>query len=257
MEDRTALSTLTVTSAADDGSGGTLRSLLATASAGDTIQFSPQLNRQTIALALGQLVIGEDLSIAGPGANKLAISGNYASRVFDVTGGAAVTISGLAIVHGRADHGGAILNEPGASLTVSQCTFTCDQADGGSFGTGYGGGILNEGSATVLASTFTSNTSTGGGGGFGSGGAVSNFGPSITIRNSTFSNNQAIDGLGGFATGGAVDNEAGTMSVDHDLFTGNQALGNSTQGLGGALDNYGPDFTATINVSDCIFTGVS
>jgi hypothetical protein len=40
LEDRTALSTLTVTSAADDGSANTLRAVLATAQNGDSIQFA-------------------------------------------------------------------------------------------------------------------------------------------------------------------------------------------------------------------------
>src|SRR5262249_13612706 len=152
MEDRTVLSLLTVTSAADDGSSGTLRSLIAVASPGDTIRFADQLNGQTITLAQGELVVGQDLNIAGPGAAKLAVSGNHASRVFDITGGA-VTIAGLAIVQGQADQGGGIFNEPGASLTVNRCMFTDDNADGGSFGTGFGGGILNKGTAAVLAST--------------------------------------------------------------------------------------------------------
>src|SRR5205085_794657 len=108
-------------------------------------------------------------------------------------GGATVAITGLAIVHGRADQGGGILNESGASLSVSRCLFTADQADGGSFGTGFGGGILNEGTLTVRASTFTANTSTGGGGGFGSGGGIANFGTSISISHSTFTGDLAID----------------------------------------------------------------
>src|SRR5439155_27362809 len=64
------------------------------------------------------------------------------------------SIAGLAIVQGQAEEGGGILNEPGVSLTVNRCTFTGDHADGGIFGTGFGGGILNEGTATVLACTL-------------------------------------------------------------------------------------------------------
>jgi hypothetical protein len=255
LEDRTVPSTLTVTSGADDGSSGTLRSVLATANPGDTIQFSKQLNGQTITLAQGQLAIAQSVSIAGPGADKLAVSGNDASRVFDITGGAAVNITGLAIVHGLADQGGGILSEPGATLTVSQCVFAANRADGGSTGTGYGGGILNEGRATVAASAFSGNTSTGGGAGYGSGGGISNLGPGITISNCSFDQNQAIDGLGVWAEGGAVDNQAGTMRLAHDRFTGNQALGTTTFSYGGALDTYSPDQTASISVHDCDFTG--
>ena len=76
LEDRTVPSTLTVTSAADDSSAGTLRVVLAAAHNGDTIRFVPQLNGQTIVLTQGQLVINQSLAIAGPGAARLAISGN-------------------------------------------------------------------------------------------------------------------------------------------------------------------------------------
>jgi hypothetical protein len=55
LEDRTLLSTLLVKSAADDGSAGTLRAVLAAAHNGDTIQFAPALDGQTITLTQGQL----------------------------------------------------------------------------------------------------------------------------------------------------------------------------------------------------------
>jgi hypothetical protein len=70
LEDRTVPSTLTVTSAADDGSAGTLRAVLAAAAPGDTIQFSHQLNHHTITLALGQLVIGKNLKPGSPGGGQ-------------------------------------------------------------------------------------------------------------------------------------------------------------------------------------------
>src|SRR5262249_189088 len=57
LEERTVLSTLTVTSAADDGSSGTLRAMLATAIPGDNIQFAPQLYGRTITLKQGQLLV--------------------------------------------------------------------------------------------------------------------------------------------------------------------------------------------------------
>src|ERR1700737_1596978 len=91
LEDRTVLSTLTVTSPADDGSSGTLRAVIARASDGDTIQFAKKLKGDTITLTLGQLIISKSLDIEGLGAKKLTISGNAASRVFDISGGVTVT----------------------------------------------------------------------------------------------------------------------------------------------------------------------
>src|SRR5262249_13690214 len=105
LEDRNLPSTLTVSSVADDGSAGTLRAVLASAQNGDTIKFAKQLQGQTITLALGQLVIKQSLVIDGPGAGQLAISGNAASRIFDVSGAATVTISGLTLTGGLATDG--------------------------------------------------------------------------------------------------------------------------------------------------------
>jgi hypothetical protein len=100
LEDRTVLSTLTVTSAADDGSAGTLRAGLAGAQSGDTIRFLDQLKGQTITLMQGQLLVNQSLDIDGLGATKLTISGNAASRIFDVGSGARVTIFGLTLTGG-------------------------------------------------------------------------------------------------------------------------------------------------------------
>src|SRR4051812_32992919 len=67
LEDRTLPSTLTVTSAADDGSAGTLRAVLATAHNGDNVRFAHQLAGQTITLTGGELAISQNLTISGPG----------------------------------------------------------------------------------------------------------------------------------------------------------------------------------------------
>jgi hypothetical protein len=48
LEDRSVPSTLTVTSADDDGSGGTLRAAIAAANRGDIIQFASSMAGQTM-----------------------------------------------------------------------------------------------------------------------------------------------------------------------------------------------------------------
>src|SRR5262249_24201973 len=80
LEDRYVPSPLTVASALDDGSAGTLRAQVAAAAAGDVIVFDPSLNGQTITLTQGEINIAQDLVIQGPGAGQLTISGNNASR---------------------------------------------------------------------------------------------------------------------------------------------------------------------------------
>src|SRR6516162_1067034 len=86
LEDRTVPSTLTVTSPADDGSPGTLRAVIGSASSGDTVMFDPSLAGQTITLTQGELAITQSLNIEGLGADQLTISGNDVSRVFDISG---------------------------------------------------------------------------------------------------------------------------------------------------------------------------
>ena len=70
MEPRRLLSTLTVINNNDSGSGS-LRATIAAATSGDTIDFSSKLNGQTITLTSGELTIGVNLTIDGPGAGQL------------------------------------------------------------------------------------------------------------------------------------------------------------------------------------------
>src|SRR6516162_5237915 len=79
LEQRTVLSTWTVTSPADSGDGS-LRAIIAQAQDGDQIIFDHSLRGQTITLTSGELAISKDLDIEGLGADQLAVSGNHASR---------------------------------------------------------------------------------------------------------------------------------------------------------------------------------
>src|SRR5258707_4658165 len=96
LEDRWVPSTLTVRNNLDSGAGS-LRAEIAAAHSGDTIVFAPSLNGQTITLASGELLIKKNLTVAGPGAANLTISGNHASRVFELSKLDQVTLSGLTI----------------------------------------------------------------------------------------------------------------------------------------------------------------
>ena len=205
LEDRMVLSTLTVTSAADDGSAGTLRAVLAAASPGDTVVFDRSLGGKTIALKLGQLSVTRSLDIEGPGAGRLTVSGSAASRVFDVGNGATVTIAGLTVANGAVTGdesdslhlgGGGILNEAGATLTLSHVTVSNNTATAATDTVDvFGGGLLNEGHATVVSCTFSGNQALGGGGtsffGGSVGGSIDNYGgATLTATGSTFTGNK-------------------------------------------------------------------
>jgi hypothetical protein len=133
LEDRTVPSTLTVMTNADSGDGS-LRATIAAAQSGDQIVFDNSLQGQTITLA-SQLTITKSLDIEGPGADQLAVSGNHASRIFDISGGVMVTIAGLTMTDGlvvqvgAAAQGGAIRNV-GSTLTVADAVLSDNEARG-------------------------------------------------------------------------------------------------------------------------------
>src|SRR5262249_17295402 len=163
LEDRTLLSTFTVVNSADAGDGS-LRGMLAVAGTGDTINFATELTGQTITLTSGELVVNKSLAILGPGANHLTISGDDASRVFDITGGGlTVTIADLRIAHGRASRGGGIDNA-GSTLNLLRCTLSNNEAVGDPGGDSKGGAIFNEvgGTLRVIDSRLTGNLAIGG-----------------------------------------------------------------------------------------------
>ena len=87
-----------VTNCADSGPGS-LRNTVGNADDGDTIDLS-SLNCSTITLTTGAIVVSQsELSILGPGANELSVSGNNNSQIFAHTG-SSLTIDGLTIADG-------------------------------------------------------------------------------------------------------------------------------------------------------------
>jgi len=287
LESRFVPSTLTVTNLSDTRvvGDGSLRGEIAAAQPGDTINFQPGLSG-TINLTSGELLINKNLTIEGPGATSLAINGQNASRVFDISSGATVTIEGLTVANGSETDcsdqlgspltsfgGGGILNEAGCTLTLNQDTLSGNTATAIADTVDvFGGGLLNEGSATVNSCTFSDNKVMGGGGSsfFGGsvGGGIDNFGgATLAVTGSTFTGNQALGaGSGNFGIGGAIENNAGLLAESNGLvtgpstpslatitnctFTGNEASGSTgVLGNGGALDNEGTGATMTVTGS--------
>src|SRR5262245_66337836 len=83
LEARDVPSTLTVLNNLDTGAGS-LRDAIGRARDGDTIAFASRLNGETIVLTSDELAIKKSLDIEGPGADKLAVSGNDGFRVFEM-----------------------------------------------------------------------------------------------------------------------------------------------------------------------------
>jgi hypothetical protein len=260
LERRDVPSTLTVTNNLDSGAGS-LRAEIAAANPGDTINFAPSLDGQTITLTSGQLVLNHSLTIDGPGAGQLAISGGLtwrqlgrvrqpepfvgnSSRVFEVIGaGTNVTLSGLTITDGSGRsvgtlEGGAILNIDGSTLTLSGCTVSNSFAY-------YGGGIYNYGATLNLVnSTLSGNVASvvndisgaGEGGGLYSAGSGQ-----ISMTDCTLSGNSCN------YQGGAVWIAGTTMTIDGYTVTGN------TSAYPGAIYDY--QVADTLTVTDTVFSG--
>jgi hypothetical protein len=273
LEDRTVPSTLTVTNSLDTGviGDGSLRGEIAAASSGDTINFDPSLAGQTIALTGGELALSKSLDIEGLGAGQLTVSGNNASRIFDISAGATVTLAGMTITDGmangsapvRTSAGGGILNL--GSLTLTNDVVSNNQAVGdphasalGRVGGAVGGALANLGTLTVSGTTFTGNQALGADGSSGNsagnavGGAVFTSGTAdITDSQFTFNVAQAGSNCSGnlCATGssGAIQN-SGSLTITGSTFSHNQAIGGNDSsgpvrpglGTGGAILSGGP-----------------
>src|SRR3954453_16996157 len=158
--------TITVTEVGDGLDVHTnLRQALADANDGDTIEFDPQLSGYTLGLirGLGQLVVNKNLPIIGLGVSHLAVDAQHNDRVFYISPGKTVTISGLAITNGVAPapnySGGGVYNDH-ANLTLSNCAIIRNSAD-----RSVGGGVYNHhGTLTVRNCTISANSAYYGGG---------------------------------------------------------------------------------------------
>jgi hypothetical protein len=237
-----AATTITVTNT-DDAGAGSLRQALADANTGDTIDLTGLSG--TITLTSGQLVIEDAITISGPGASTLAISGNNASRVFsmdqDLAGGT-VTISGLTITGGNDEEGGGVFfncEDGSGSLVVESSVVTGNTSDD------LGGGLYFDacdagGTMTVSNSVVSNNTSTGDE----AGGIWFDEGDSLTIENSTISGNHAEDGDGG----GVLFDDGGDLTVLNSTFAGN-----TTTNGGGGIAAHDP--TGTVLIANSTFNG--
>jgi hypothetical protein len=230
LEDRCVPSTVTTLM---DSGPGSLRDAIANSSPGDTIDFQSDLSG-TITLTSGELLLGQDLTIAGPGADVITVSGNNASRVFEIAASATVDISGLTISAGQATgslNGGGIENA--GTLTVTDSVISGNNAPGN-----FAGGIDNTGALTVLTSTVSGNNA-------GAGAGITNRGSGpVTVADSTVSGN-----VSNFNGAGLLNASGGTLTVTDSVISGNTNFG----GNGGGILNG----TGTLFVTDTTISGNS
>ena len=219
-----------------------------------TISFAPTIfaGHQTITLSAGQLELTNTTgteTIKAPGAG-VTVSGNNASRVFQVDAGVTASVTGLTITGGNSGggSGGGVLNSGTVSLT--NCTVSGNSASGGN-----GGGVANDTGAalSMMNCTVRDNTATYSFGGTGYGGGVYNGGQPRS-RRCTISGNSASGDLdggggGGLATGASFGHYDGSATT---TLYGCNISHNSASGSGGGVSNFG---TTTLN--DCTISSNS
>ncbi|PYJ12130.1 MAG: hypothetical protein DMF06_00560 [Verrucomicrobia bacterium] len=276
---------LIVTNSQDTGADS-LRGTVATANAGDAIQFNiptndpgydPSTGVFAITLTSGEIVIDKDLTIAVRSGANIALSGNHASRIFNITAGT-VAISDLSFVNGLAKGadgnqvggingqpgmGGAVLNW--GTLTFTRCTFRDNTANGGGGGNGFvptsggdgqGGAIANQGTLSLVACTLTANSALGGTagvggfsipfsrpGGRGSGGATYNAGgATLSLTSCTLTDNTAcgvdVPYLSINSSGGAAGQGGGVANLGTLTMVHNTLANNRAVG-GDSIGNPG------------------
>ncbi len=237
----------------------------------------------TIALSGGALALSNNggtnvqKSIQGPGSGMLTISGNGASGVFSVASGVtasitgltvtggltqtdgagidnagALTISGLAVTNNSGRFGGGIENESTGTLSVSNSSFSGNEASSG------GGAINNFNQLTLSNDTFTGNE------GFLGGALANQANGSLSIDESTLSSNTAITQGGGIsnlgtltisnssvvsntsdaAGGGIEQGSTGTLSVTNTTIAFNSAT------KGGGISTSGPITLINVTIAD-------
>ncbi|UXI69032.1 choice-of-anchor Q domain-containing protein [Tahibacter amnicola] len=247
-----AAATYTVTTLADNGAGS-LRDAVEQANrspGADTITFQSALTG-TLTLTSGEIVIFDDLTVTGPGASRLTLSGNQASRVFAIDAPAmaataiTVSLSGLSFVDGKSlDEGGAILVAD-ANLSLNASEFRNNNALRG----GAVHAFPSDAATTIAVSqcVFTNNSAIEDGGALGAQDVEG-----VTISNSRFSNNQAAH------HGGAAYLRAVTMEIAGSRFDTNQGA-TSPSGVGGsagggAVRLIGAKLTAVTTITSSVFS---
>lgn len=225
-----------------DASGGcTLRAAVQEANAtpgADTISFAS--SGGTTFLSLGDIFVTDSIAIES--ANGWTVSGNFASRIFNLPiGRIEVTLRNLTLANGRAAGSGGGIYSEAADVTLDGVWLR------GCFATNNGGGIYSgSGKLRVLNSTVENNTVPATGG---SGGGIVIYGDNSEIRNSLIRANSGPRG-GGIVVGSYTTEISETWIADNNASIGGGGLlvtfasarvsnstlsGNTANGSGGGI----------------------
>ncbi len=162
---------------------------------------------KTITLTLGEIPISGPVTVTGP-ANKVRVSGNNASRIFNSSAapdGTAIELASMTFSEGYAVGDGGAYFGDNQLISLTDCALLDNNS------TKFGGAVsLDDGTLTVTDCTFSNNAA-------GAGGAVFMDDGTLTATGTTFSNNNAA------GIGGAVYMDDGTLTATGSTFSNNNA----------------------------------
>ena len=216
-------------------------------------------------LTLGQLVVSDEVSIAGAGQTNTIIDGAAADRVIDIGQPAGVVaISGVTIQNGydasiSTCGGGIRSSQVDLTLTNSTVSGNTTVACGGGIGidlgnltltnstvsgnnADFGGGIwIDKGALTLTNSTVSGNNALVRGGGIAAISYYGSYADDLALTNSTVSGNTAI------SSGGGIWNEStyGDLTLTNSTVSGNTSAGS----YGGGIANFSYYGDLTLNSS--------
>lgn len=219
----------------NDGTGSLRDIITSVAQSGDTVDLS-QLTCSTITLTTGGAIVvaQNDLTLIGPIAGSLTISGNDASRVLEHTGFGLLSLNYLTVAHGHeyltglnnAARGGCIFSAGSIDLytsTVTECRASSDVDHA------QGGGIYASQSITMTFSSISNNEVTSLGPNGVRGGGVATW--SLSVKYSSITSNIA-------EAANSSGNGGGATAWHSAIIRGSTIDGNKAP-YGGGLDVYG------------------
>ncbi len=256
----------------EDSGAGSLRQALIDTPDGGTIDATGLANVcSVITVKTGELSFGaDDLTIIGPGADKLFISAllvtahgfhHYESRIFSHTGRGTFALKNLSLQSGLVTTtstsliSGGCIESTNAAATLSLDGVNVDYCRLDTAGQGSGGAISAAGAVYLHDSHVYSNSITGTIY-TGIGGAIS--ANHVTLRDASITGNSVSGGTGmsSVVNGGGIS--AGSVDISGSTVSGNTATGGKLTHYGNQSSNGGGIYSrGIVTISDSTVSGNS
>jgi len=204
----------------NDAGPGSLREAVLIAGPNEAIYFAPNVVG-VITLTSGEIVIAKSRRINGPGAKVLTVSGNNASRILHLTGGAS-QMYGLRLANGHTTGGGGGIDlEIGTYVSLDRCAIEGCYAQGNELVSAGGGAIAVVNATAVLEDcTLSGNSTPDYGGGIYLYGGVSR----ASLLNCTISGNRTLGSFSDYGGGGIFSINGSTLDLFNCTIANNSSL---------------------------------